>query len=155
VSDLRIIEFDTRHHEAFRDLNLSWIEEYFEVEEIDRRQLLQPVDTILRPGGAILVAEESDSVLGVCALLFESPGRYEVSKIAVRKDVQGLGIGRRLLTEIIAHARKLGANELFIESSTVLEPAIHLYRELGFTEVPPPTAAEYGRCNIAFEMRLQ
>ena len=36
-SEFRIVEYEPRHAEAFRDLNLSWIEEYFEVEEIDRR----------------------------------------------------------------------------------------------------------------------
>ena len=153
-ADFRVVEYEARHRDAFRDLNLSWIEEYFEVEELDRQQLLQPEDTILRPGGAILVAEDSEGVVGVCALLLESPGRYEVSKMAVDRDLRGRGIGRRLLSEVISHARGLGARQLSIRSNTVLEPAIHLYRQMGFLEVPLPAEQEYARANIALELVL-
>ena len=92
--------------------------------------------------------------LGVCALVQEGASRYQVSKMAVRRDLRGRGIGRRLLTEVIAHARALGAKELFIVSNTRLAPALHLYRELGFAEVPPPEDPEYARCNVALELRL-
>lgn len=153
-SDVRIEEYESRHASAFHDLNLSWIEEYFEVEDIDRRQLLEPEASILSPGGAIFVAETAAGVLAVCALLYESPGRYEVTKMAVRKDLRGQGIGRRLLSEVIARARGLGARELSILSNTVLEPAIHLYRALGFVEVPLPAGLQYARANIALELEL-
>lgn len=154
VREFQIVEYEARHATAFRDLNLSWIEEYFEVEEVDRRALLEPEDTILRPGGAILVAEAGDEILGVCALRHDSPGRYEVTKMAVRRDLRGHGIGRRLLCDVITHARLLGAKELFIISNTVLRPAIHLYRQLGFAEVPFPAEQEYARGNIALELNL-
>jgi len=151
-SDLRIVEYEARHRDAFRDLNLSWIEEYFEVEEIDRRQLREPEQTILRPGGAILVAEDANGVVGVCALVCHSPGRYEVSKMAVRRDLRGNGIGRRILSEAILRARGLGAKQLFVISNTVLAPALHLYRQFGFLEVPLPAEQGYGRGNIALEL---
>jgi len=154
TSEFRVVAYETRHADAFRDLNISWIEEYFEVEEIDRRYLLHPEETILRQGGAILVAEDRNGILGVCALVLHSPGRYEVSKMAVRTDVRGLGIGRRLLSEVISHARTLGARRLFIISNRILEPAIHLYRQLGFLEVPLPREQEYERGNIALELDL-
>lgn len=133
--DIRIVKYEARHAAAFHDLNLEWIEEYFEVEEIDRRQPSDPEGAIIRPGGAILVAEDAHGVLGVCGLRYDSPGRYEVTKTAVRQDVRGRGIGRRLLSEIISHARLLGARQLFIISNTVLAPAIGLYQRLGFVEV--------------------
>ena len=153
-SEIRIVEFQPRHEQAFRELNLEWIDKYFEVEETDRQQLLHPEDAILRPGGAILVAEDSTTVLGVCALVYDAPGRYQVSKMVVRSDLRGRGIGHRLLSEVISHARQLDARELFILSNTILEPAIHLYRQLGFSEVPPPADQEYARCNIALELPL-
>ncbi len=48
----------------------------------------------------------------------------------------------------------MGAKQLFIISNTVLEPAIHLYRQLGFVEVPLPAEQEYDRGNIAFELAI-
>ena len=152
--DIAIVQYEPRHAEAFRDLNLAWIKEYFAVEELDRQQLLDPEGLILRPGGAILVAEDSRGVLGVCGLRYDAPGRYEVTKMAVREDLRGCGIGRRLLGEIISHARQLGAEQLFIISNTVLAAAIHLYRELGFVEVPMSTQQEYTRGNIELELNL-
>lgn len=154
MRQVRIVGYQPRHAVAFRDLNLAWIEEYFEVEEVDRRTLLHPEDTILRPGGEILVAEDGDEILGVCALRFDSPGRYEVTKMAVRQDLRGHGIGRRLLCEVISRAQALGAKQLFIVSNTVLQPAIHLYRQLGFAQVPLPAEQEYARGNIALELSL-
>lgn len=152
--EFRVVEYERRHAKAFCDLNLSWIEEYFEVEEIDRQALLHPEDTIIRPGGAILIAEDASGVLGVCALRYDSPERYEVTKMAVREDLRGRGIGHRLLADIISHGRALGARQLFIISNTVLKPAIHLYRQLGFVDVPLPAEQEYARGNIALELRL-
>ena len=121
---IRIAEYEARHTDAFRDLNLSWIEEYFEVEEIDRKQLLEPEATILDNGGAIFVAEDHEVVLGVCALLYKSPGLYEVTKMAVRKDLRSQGIGRRLLSEVISRAPQLGARKLSILSNTILPRSI-------------------------------
>ena len=154
MSDLSIVEYEDRHSNDFRDLNLSWIEEYFEIEDIDRKQLLDPRSSILNPGGAIFIAETSEGVAGVCALLYESPGQYELTKMAVRKDLRDQGVGRKLITEVISQAKNLGASKLSIISNTILEPAIHLYRAVGFTEVALPEGLEYARGNIAFELQL-
>lgn len=154
MTDVQIVLYEPRHAEAFRDLNLAWIEEYFRVEDVDRQVLDDPDASILEKGGAILVAEQRDAVVGVCALLHHSPGRFEVSKMAVRKDLRGHGLGRRLLSEMIARAPQLGARQLYIISNTALGPAIHLYRQLGFREIPLPPDQKYARGNIALELDL-
>ena len=153
-TELRVIEYEPRHAVAFRDLNLSWIEEYFEVEEADHHLLLHPEEAIILPGGAILVAEDPTGVLGVCALLYLSPERYEISKMALRADVRGRGIGQHLLLKTIVHARGLGTEQLFLISNTALEAAMGLYRKVGFVEVPLPADNKYARGNIAMEMDL-
>ena len=45
-------------------------------------------------------------------------------------------MGRILLREVIEGARALGTTTLTIISNTVLKPAIHLYKAMGFVEVP-------------------
>lgn len=152
---LRIIQYEPRHAEVFRELNLAWIHEYFKVEDFDREELLNPEESVLGQGGAILVAEESGIAIGVCALLFISPGYYEISKMAVREDHRNYGVGRRLFDAVIQHARGLGAKKLLIISNTVLESAIHLYRKYGFVEIPLPDFQEYDRANIAMELSLE
>ncbi|MEO0433444.1 MAG: GNAT family N-acetyltransferase, partial [Cyanobacteria bacterium J06656_5] len=66
---------------------------------------------------------------------------------------QGKGIGWLLGQAAINRARELGAETIFLESNTVLKPAINLYQKLGFRKVvgqPSP----YQRCNIQMELKL-
>jgi len=50
--------------------------------------------------------------------------------------VRGLGLGRRLLTELEAAAAAGGARALRLETNRSLEEAIGLYRAAGYREVP-------------------
>jgi ribosomal protein S18 acetylase RimI-like enzyme len=50
--------------------------------------------------------------------------------------VRGLGLGRRLLTELEAHAAAAGARTLRLETNHTLSEAIGLYRAAGYREVP-------------------
>ena len=151
---VRIVLFEDKHAQAFCALNLEWIESYFAVEDLDRVHLFRPRESFIDSGGAILMAELDDgSVVGCCGLLKHDEHVYEVSKMAVTRAYQGKGIGRKLLDELIAHARLLGAQRLEIISSTRLDAAIHLYREMGFSEVPLQSDA-YARGNIALMLDL-
>ena len=99
-------------------------------------------------------ATQMDGVLvGCCGLLKHDHGVYEVSKMAVMHEHQGRGIGRELLRAMILHARSIGARRLEIISSTQLDVALHLYRSLGFLEVPLASDA-YARGNIALALDL-
>lgn len=150
---LRVVPFEDAHAQAFRDLNLEWIEEFFFVEDLDRKHLYEPRASFIDSGGAILVAELNGSVVGCCGLLKHSGQVYEVSKMAVHRQHRGAGIGGLLLQEVIAHARAVGARRLDILSNTCLEPAIRLYKSVGFREVSLESDA-YARGNIALTLRL-
>ena len=152
-AQLQIVAFEPAHSKAFRDLNLDWIEEYFAVEELDRKHLNFPGESFVDSGGAILMAEVDGEAIGCCGLLRHGDGVYEVSKMAVKRDYRGCGIGEALLGAIIAHARSRGARRLEIISSTRLETAIRLYRRMGFVEVPLATDV-YARGNIALALDL-
>ena len=55
----------------------------------------------------------------------------------VSRDVRGLGLGRRLLTELETHAVRRGAHTLRLETNRNLGEAIALYRSCGYREVGP------------------
>jgi len=150
---LQIVPFESAHAQAFRDLNLEWIEAFFAVEELDRRHLDFPRESFIDSGGAILMAQMDGVLVGCCGLLKHDHGVYEVSKMAVMHEHQGRGIGRELLRAMILHARSIGARRLEIISSTQLDVALHLYRSLGFLEVPLASDA-YARGNIALALDL-
>jgi len=92
--------------------------------------------------------------VGTCALINAGHGRFELSKMAVTERHQGLGIGRRLLAAAIARFRKTRARELFLESSSKLQPALALYQASGFHHAPrPPGASHHRRSDVSMVYR--
>ena len=78
---------------------------------------------------------------------------YELAKMAVSPQAQGRGIGRSLCLAAIEYARQVGAKVVWLESNRILTPALTMYANVGFREVPRvPTP--YDRADIRMEMRL-
>jgi GNAT superfamily N-acetyltransferase len=156
MSDLvQIVDYTPEYRSAFADLNKEWISKYFKMEETDYKALDHADTYIINNGGYILVAIYNNEPVGVCALIKMSDPDYdfELSKMAVSPKAQGKKIGWMIGEAIKDKARKLGAKKLYLESNTILVPAINLYRKLGFIEVfDRPTA--YERCNIQMELVL-
>lgn len=100
------------------------------------RQLIT-LKSIFRKGGEILVALYKNEPVGVCALLKMNDEYYdyELSKLAVSPKVQGKGIGVLLGQTTINRAKELGGRNLYLESNTILKPAIHIYEKLGFKKI--------------------
>ena len=148
-----IVDFRLEHADAFRRMNLDWINQYWEVEEADHLYLDHPREKILDRGGAILVALDHGEAVGTVALIPMGSGSYELAKMAVDERARGRGIGWELGTAVLDRARELGATRVYLESNTILEPAINLYTKLGFRPVEGG-ASPYDRCNIQMEMWL-
>lgn len=125
------------------------------MEEEDFKALNHPRHKILEPGGAIFVALHEEEAVGVCALIkmAHGPYDYELAKMGVAPEMRGKGIGYQLGLAIINKARELGGKTLFLESNTVLGPAISLYRKLGFQKIDRLTSP-YERCNIQMVLSL-
>ncbi|MCP2028591.1 DNA-binding MarR family transcriptional regulator/GNAT superfamily N-acetyltransferase [Flavobacterium sp. HSC-32F16] len=153
--DVKIVEYTSQYHEAFRSLNVEWISTYFEMEETDYKALDNPEEYILNKGGKILVALYNDEPVGVCALIkMNNPDYdYEMAKMAVSPKAQGKNIGWLLGLAIAAKAKELGAKKIYLESNTILKPAINLYYKLGFEKVFG-LKTPYKRCNIQMELVL-
>ena len=148
-----IVDFRLEHADAFRQLNLDWINHYWEVEDADRLYLDHPQEKILEPGGAILMALYDGEAVGAVALIPMENGSYELAKMAVDERARGKGIGWRLGKAVLERAREVGATRVYLESNTILEPAINLYHKLGFKPVEGG-ASPYDRCNIRMEIWL-
>jgi GNAT superfamily N-acetyltransferase len=148
--------FEPGDEAAFRDLNLAWIEQFFSIEEKDKEVLGDPVGQILRPGGAILMAVADGQTIGCCALLRIADG-FELGKMAVAEGRRGSGVGKQLLAHAINFARQTGARRLYLETSTKLPNAIHLYESQGFRRLPAESVqrSPYLRSNVYMEMFLK
>lgn len=147
-----IVPYDTRWRQAFLDLNIWWLEEYFRVEQIDEITLGDPEGKILDKGGEIYFVTVDGTAVGTVAMKFIRHGVFELTKLGVDPHVQQGGMGRALCEQVIKRFVARGGHTLFLETNTVLTPAIALYKKLGFIEKPNPNPdSPYERSNYYME----
>lgn len=147
MSTIAIIDFDPQRRDAFRALNLEWLERHFRVEPADKVMLEKP-EALIAEGGAIVYATLEGEVVGCCALKHHGGGVYELTKMAVTPRRRGLGIGRRLGEAVIDRYRELGGARLFLETHDGLRPAVRLYQSLGFANAETGVESPYARSNV-------
>ncbi len=155
MKNIQIVAYQAQHRFAFKTLNEEWINTYFTLEEEDRKLLDNPQESILDKGGLIIIAILEEEVVGTCALIpMDDPHyKYELGKMAVSPKARGNGIGKLLGQAIIQKAKELGAENIYLESNSVLAPAINLYHKLGFKKVTGH-CSPYQRCNVQMELDL-
>ena len=131
--NIEIIDFEPKYRDDFKNLNVEWLEKYFEVEPYDKEVLSNPEKYILEKGGKIFFAKLEDKIIGTVALMPKNSS-FELTKMAVTDKIQSKGIGSLLMQKCIDEARNLGLKEIFLFSNTKLDKAINLYKKVGFVE---------------------
>ena len=109
-------------------------------ERFHRRQIASLAGN---PRAIVLIAQDhSGKHLGWGAALVRrhrGGGRITCSgriyAVAVDPDGRGMGVGQKLMTEMLGQLRRRGARRVFLEVRTDNVAAIALYRKLGFVEV--------------------
>lgn len=81
-----------------------------------------------------LVAEDDGKVVGYVGSQSVAP-EADVMNLAVAPEWRSRGIGRALMTALIAQLHSRGITALFLEVRVGNTPAQNLYRSLGFAEV--------------------
>ena len=95
-----------------------------------------------RPGRAYYVLLEDGAVTGGVGLAqFEGlPGCCELQKLYLSPAAQGRGLGYRMIRFIEDRARALGYRQMYLETHTNLQAAIHEYERSGYRQIPRPAA---------------
>jgi GNAT superfamily N-acetyltransferase len=75
--------------------------------------------------------------VGCGALTFQPSATAQVKRMWVAPEVRGLGLGRRILSELEDRARAHGVGRLRLETKDVLREAMQMYVTSGFREVAP------------------
>jgi len=88
------------------------------------------------PAGLLLVATLHGEPVGCGALKLHGDEPAEIKRMWVAPAARGLGLGRRLLADLEAHAAAQGVRTLRLETNGALGEAIGLYRSAGYREVP-------------------
>lgn len=113
----------------------------------------------LRPGACYwVVTGEMDRVLGgggIAPLEGGDGATCELRKMYFLPELRGRGMGRALLTELLAQARRLGYRRCYLETLSGMDAAAHLYEQLGFRRIPARQGAtgHFG-CNRFYELEL-
>ena len=150
---IEIINYNTQLQEHIKTLNYEWLEKYFCIEKEDIISLENPNEQIIDKGGFIFYAKLNNEIVGTVSLLKKTNTIYELGKMAVSKNAQGLGIGTILLEHCLKFSKIKNISKLVLYSNTTLKPVIHLYKKYGFIK----TALEkglYKRANIKMEKTI-
>ena len=120
------------------------LHQYFS--ELDRRfdsgfdptRSIPALDEEMRPpAGLFLVATLHGDPIGSGALKFHGRKPADLKRMWVAESARGLGVGRRLLTELENQAARHGVRTIRLETNKSLVEAINLYRSAGYVEVDP------------------
>jgi DNA-binding MarR family transcriptional regulator/ribosomal protein S18 acetylase RimI-like enzyme len=149
ATPVEVISYSPEWRAHFYRLNAQWLERYFRIEDIDRAVLTDPERYILQPGGVIFFARLGEDIIGTCALLQESPGVYELTKMGVDETFRGMGAGKRLLDAAIAEFHRREGKTLFLESNSRLKTALRMYEKAGFHLQPNTrSGSHYERADV-------
>jgi GNAT superfamily N-acetyltransferase len=109
----------------------------------DANHPTEVLDRLLASGGRLYLAEVDGETVGVGGLrrLTETTG--EIKRMFVRPSARGLGVGRAIVERLIADARELGFETIYLESASFMHSAHALYRSVGFVPSGPYPGREF------------
>ena len=147
--EINIINFQDNFEKDFFDLNIEWLEYFFQVEEYDYEVLSNSKKYIINKGGKIFFAESAGNIIGTVALMpTKNKLVFELTKMAVKPEYRNKGIGKKLLKKCIDYSKSNGYSSIILYSNKKLNNAIHLYRNFGFKEIRMEKKSPYLRANI-------
>jgi putative acetyltransferase len=90
------------------------------------------------PGGLLLFALVDGEPAGTAAFrpLLDAQ-TCEAKRLFVRPRYRGMSVGRALLEKLIEEARAVGYRAMYGDTLPSMAPALRMYQEAGFAEVPP------------------
>lgn len=106
----------------------------------------------------VFVAKRGRMIVGSVNLYHHQPDDapflgYWVNSLYVSPLYRGLGIGEKLMMELLRKAKEKGAEEVFLFVNANNQPAIALHQKLGFKQVSLPQVEEYLQTNPDFQGR--
>ncbi len=82
-------------------------------------------------GHYVLVAKQLDSTVGYAIARF-AWGKMHIWDIAVKEDMRRRGIGSKMMSRLIDHAKSKDLSEVYLEVRASNTPAVKMYQGLSF-----------------------
>ena len=138
VAAVRIDEVAPDSRDAKYSLSHYFAElaERFDVGFDPAKSLSPTHEAFAPPGGTFLVMRLHGELVGCGGFKRDAPRIAYLKRMWVSPDARGLGLGRRLLSELEERALALGYRKIRLETQKSLKEAQQLYRSSGYVEVP-------------------
>jgi GNAT superfamily N-acetyltransferase len=104
-----------------------------------------------RQGEGIWIVERDGAHLGSIALTDEGDGSATVRWFVLDASLRGRGLGRGLVSEVLALADAAGYERVGLETFSELTAAAHIYRSNGFELQWEQTGPRWGREQITYQ----
>ena len=156
LSEFRLREATADDSAAIRAVVVAVMDEYglssdLELNDADLRDL---AGSYRGRGGSFRVVTSIEGDVVGCGGLYPVDEREaEIRRMYLLPEARGLGIGRRLLEELISLAKERRFERVVLETASVLKEAISLYRKRGFVPTPLRGAA-LRQCDQAYALQL-
>lgn len=89
-------------------------------------------------GSHMWVAEWNGKIVGMVGVIHNEthkPGVAELQRMSVSTSCRKMGIARKLLDQLIEHAREEGLQKIVLKTTSAQGPAVGLYKKYGFKHV--------------------
>lgn len=87
---------------------------------------------LMREDALFLVAEDEEkNIFGYCGVII-AIDEGDITNVSVKKELQGQGIGKKLIQELIHQTGSRGVHTLFLEVRESNISALGLYEKMGF-----------------------
>lgn len=97
------------------------------------KELENPLEKYGKPSGALFAVVLNGKAIACIALTSLEIGICEMKRLYVQPDYRKYGFGEILVQKLLHEARNMGYTKMKLDTLEKLQPAIKLYRKLGFS----------------------
>jgi len=126
----------------------EYVTRFGDVVDADHDGMHASIPELLGPRGRLYLAwyDDEPAATGVLKPLDDRTG--EIKRLYVRRQARGRGIARAVLARLLADARTIGYERVWLDTLEFMTAALALYRSLGFREIEPYRDGETARYGI-------
>ncbi len=87
------------------------------------------------PSGFLLLLKYKNEFIGCVGLRKIKDGVSEVKRMYIKKEFRGNGLSKKLIEEIVSHAKKMNYKTIRLDTLPQMKEAVNLYLAFGFKEI--------------------
>lgn len=111
-------------------------------------------DDVLGPRSGFVIGFLGGRPVACGAYRPMEPGVAEIKRMYVEAASRGRGLGRRVLEDLEARARRDGYTAVRLETGTLQPEAIRLYESAGYRRIPRYGIYQCNPCSLCYEKCL-